>query len=385
MSRGGLRAKGDDPQFADPPVSWIVYVDLDAYYVSCEVRDRPDLVGKEVIVGPPPTAGPTRGVVLSASYEARRHGVKSAMPAQAAARLAPEAIWVPPDFSKYERVAELVRSLLRRFSTEVVPLSIDEAAVGLGPVSSGEAQAVAEEIQRALRRELDLPASLGVATSRVVAKIATDRAKPGGIILVLPEDVAAFLEPLPVRAIPGVGPKTESLLDALDVRTIGELARRRPRDLERALGSFGRDLIALAHGTPVERREVDLGPRARSTDRTFERDATSWEEVAPALAEMADDLGRSLDRHGFRYAAVSVAFRWSDFSRSQHGGVLPGAAEGPAPMREAALRFGRELWERSSPPGPHAVRTVSVRAERLVLRSRRQTTLAEFGPGGVAS
>jgi DNA polymerase IV len=359
----------------------VVYVDLDAYYVSCEVRDRPDLAGKEVIVGPPPANGPSRGVVLSASYEARRHGVKSAMPAAAAARLAPDAVWIPPDFAKYERMAEEVRDRLRRFSSEVVPLSIDEAAVGLGAVTAAEGRRVAEEIQRTLRRELGLPSSLGVATSRVVAKIATDRAKPGGIVVVGADDVAAFLEPLPVRAIPGVGPKTEAVLDALEVRTIGELARRRPRELERALGSFARELIALARGAPVERREVDGGPRARSTDHTFPRDVTAWEEVAAALGEMADELGRSLARHGYRYAAVSVAFRWEDFSRSQHGGVLPGAAEGPAPLREAALRFGRELWERPTGAGPRAVRTVSVRAERLLPRSRRQTSLADFEPG----
>lgn len=361
--------------------SWIVYVDLDAYYVSCEVRDRPELVGKEVIVGPPPAAGPSRGVVLSASYEARRHGVKSAMPAQAAARLAPDAVWVAPDFEKYERVAEQVRELLRRFSPDVLPLSIDEAAVGLGSVSADEARAVAEDVQRALRRELNLPASLGVATTRVVAKIATDRAKPGGILVVKPSEVASFLEPLPVRAIPGVGPKTEALLDALDVRTIGEIARRRPRDLERVLGSFARDLLALARGTPVERHEVDSGPRARSTDRTFARDATLWEEIAAALAEMAEELGGSLARHGYRYGAVSVAYRWGDFTRSQHGGVLPGAAEGPGPIREAALRLGRELWERPLLTGPRAVRTVSVRAERLLPRSRHQTSLSDFGAG----
>jgi nucleotidyltransferase/DNA polymerase involved in DNA repair len=362
-------------------VNWVVYVDLDAYYVSCELRERPELVGKEVIVGPPPAGGPTRGVVLSASYEARRHGVKSAMPAQVAARLAPDAVWIPPDFGKYERLAEEVRGLLRRFSSEVVPWSIDEAAVMLGAVSAEEARATAEEIQRSLRRELGLPASLGVATSRVVAKIATDRAKPAGLVVVRPEEVATFLEPLPVRAIPGVGPKTESLLDEMEVRTIGDLARRRPRDLERTLGSFARELILLARGTPVERREVDSGPRARSTDRTFGRDATTWEEIAPALAEMADELGASLARHGYRYGAVSVAFRWSDFSRSQHGGVLPGAAEGPAPLREAALRFARELWDRPAPNGPHAVRTLSVRAERIAPRSRHQTTLVEFDGG----
>jgi nucleotidyltransferase/DNA polymerase involved in DNA repair len=355
-----------------------VYVDLDAYYVSCEVRDRPELAGREVIVGPPPESGPTRGVVLSASYEARRRGVKSAMPVQAAVRLAPDAIWVAPDFAKYARTAAAVRVTLGRFSPEVIPLSIDEAAVVLGAVPASEARRVAEEIQRTLRTELDLPASIGIATSRIVAKIATDRAKPGGILLVAPSDVAAFLAPLPVRVVPGVGPKTEAVLAELSVRTIGELAQHRPRDLERALGSFARDLISLAHGAPVEARDVDTGPRVRSTDRTFDRDAASWAEIEPALLALAEELGESLSREGYRYGAVGVAFRWGDFSRSQRSRVLRGAAEGPGPVRDAALRLGRELWERAPTGGAHTVRTVSVRTERLLHRSQRQSSLDDF-------
>jgi nucleotidyltransferase/DNA polymerase involved in DNA repair len=373
------------PENPTPPAPerWVVYVDLDAYYVSCEIRERPELVGREVIVGPPPSEGPTRGVVLSASYEARRHGVKSAMPAQVAARLAPEAVWIPPDFEKYGRLADEVRAVLRRFSPDVLPFSIDEAAVLLGTVPVEQAKSVAEEIQRTLRQELSLPSSLGVATTRVVAKIATDRAKPGGILVVRPSEVATFLEPLPVRVIPGVGPKTESLLDALEVRTVGDLLRRRPRDLERVLGSFARDLIALARGTPVEHAEAESGPRARSSDRTFARDAETWEEIAPRLTEMAEELGQSLTRGGWRYGGVGVAFRWADFSRTQHCGVLPGAAEGPGPLREAALRLGRELWERPSTDRPHTVRTVTVRAERLLSRTRKQASLDEFDPATV--
>jgi DNA polymerase-4 len=359
-------------------VRWIVYVDLDAYYVSCELRERPDLVGQEVIVGPPPANGPSRGVVLSASYEARARGVKSAMPAAMAARLAPHAVWIAPDFSKYERMAHEMREVLRRFSPEVYPYSIDEAAVGLGSVGPAEARRVAEEVQRALRAELNLPASLGVATTRIVAKIATDRAKPGGILVVPPAEVASFLAPLPVGVIPGVGPKTEEILHSLEVRTIGDLPRQRLSDLQRSLGGFARDLVALAEGRPVERHESDAGPRARSTDQTFARDVTSWDELAPALTEMAEGLGASLDRHGYRYGAVSVAFRWTDFTRSQHGGVLPGAADGAVPLREAAVRLGRELWERSREEGGQGIRTVSVRAERLVNRSRRQLTLHDF-------
>jgi len=156
-----------------PRPRWIAYVDLDAFYVSCELRDRPELRGHAVIVGPPPAHGPSRGVVLSASYEARAFGVRSALPAAIAARMCPEATWIAPDFAKYERVSGEVRELLRRQSDTVIPFSIDEAAVVLEVDDPERARAAAEEIQRELRRALDLPASIGVATTRLVAKIAT--------------------------------------------------------------------------------------------------------------------------------------------------------------------------------------------------------------------
>jgi DNA polymerase-4 len=354
---------------------WVLYVDLDAYYVSCEVRDRPELAGRAVIVGPPPSAGPTRGVVLSASYEARKFGVHSAMPAAAAARLAPDAVWVAPDFPKYVQTAREVRGLLRRFSPAVLPFSIDEAAIVLEGVTPAEVRARAVDVQRGLREELGLPASLGASTTRVVAKIATDRAKPGGIVVVPTEEVGAFLGPLPVRVIPGVGPKTEAALTALGVRTIGDLAMWRSRELWSAVGGFSRELVALARGHPSESVDVDLGPRGRSTDHTFAEDVGDWDHLASAIVGLAESLGSSLEEEGLRYATVGVAFRWSDFSRSQHGRTLSGATEGDAALREAAVRLGRELWEKATRSRPRAVRTVSVRVGRLTARSQRQSVL----------
>ncbi|HEV8050693.1 MAG TPA: DNA polymerase IV, partial [Thermoplasmata archaeon] len=185
---------------------WVLYVDIDAYYVSCELRTRPELVGRAVIVGPDPHLGATRGVVLSASYEARAFGVRSAMPVGEAARRCPDAVWLPADFPKYGAMAEEVRTLLRGRFGDVVPLSIDEAAVSVDAADDEAAGAAALSAQTALREQLGLPASIGVATSRTVAKIASDRAKPGGVVVVRPGSVATFLAPLPIRAIPGVGP-----------------------------------------------------------------------------------------------------------------------------------------------------------------------------------
>jgi len=360
---------------------WWVYVDLDAYYVSVEVRERPELRGRPVIVGPPPSAGPTRGVVLSASYEARKFGVHSAQPAAQAARLCPDAVWIPPDHEKYGRVASQVRERLRLFSPDLVPLSIDEAALGIELATPDEARSAAEKVQAALREELDLPSSIGVARTRTVAKIATDRAKPGGIVVVPPETEAAFLAPLPVRAIPGVGPKTEELLRGAGVTTIGELAARRPSDLARRVGSFAREWVALARGEGTDPADEASGPRSRSTDQTFAQDVDRWEEVEPAVRELARDLARSLEKEGLRYTTVGVAFRWNDFARSQRSRSLGAAHEGPDSLEATALRLARELWETERAGRRRSVRTLSVKTERLSERTQRQVVLDEFDRG----
>lgn len=369
------------PPVPTGPPRWVLYVDLDAYYVSCELVDRPELKGRPVIVGRAPTDGPHRGVVLSASYEARTFGVRSALPAVTAARLCPEAVWIAPDFPKYERTAEAVRAILRRFSDDVLPYSIDEAVVGLSVRSAEEARLRAGAVQRAIADELDLPASIGVATSRTVAKIAVDRAKPAGILVVRPEEIAAFLAPLSVRVVPGVGARTEELLQGLGVRTIGDLLHRPARELERRLGSFARELIDLARGTPHESAEVASGPRSRSTDRTFDEDAATWELVGTALRSLAHDLAGSLAREGLRYGTIAVALRWSDLTRSQRSRALAAAHEGAAPIVETALRLGHELWEAERLRGGRPVRTISVRAEQLTERTQRQRTLDEFALG----
>ena len=363
----------------EPPIPyWVLYVDLDAYYVSCELRDRPDLRGRPVIVGPPPSQGPTRGVVLSANYEARPSGVRSAMPVGVAARLCPDAVWIPPDFAKYERNAKEVRAVLRRHSPTVIPFSIDEAAVIVHGGTAEEARHIAEKIQRELLGELELPASVGVARSRAIAKIATDRAKPGGIRVVPAEEAASFLAPLPVRAIPGVGPKTEELLHGQGILTIGDLAQRKPSELARAIGSFAGELVALARGEPHEEPEVSEEPRSRSTDHTFAQDVDHWEEIEATVRTLAGELASALDQENLRYGTVGVAFRWADFARTSRSRSLGAAREGPQPLAETAVRLARELWdaERSSRRRP--VRTVSVRTERFAPRTQRQVFLDDY-------
>ncbi len=374
---GEGRTLDEAPTHRGPP-PWLLYVDLDAFYVACELRERPELKGRPVIVGPPPGEGGTRGVVLSASYEARAFGVHSAQPTRTAARLCPDAVWIPPDFAKYERVATQVVALLHRHAPLVVPYSIDEAVVVPSEGSLDTARALALAIQADLASELSLSASIGVATSRTVAKMASDRGKPGRVVVVPADGVAAFVAPLPVRAIPGVGPRTEEILASHGIRTVGDLAHRRPHELLRDLGGFAHELVALARGTPAESFDDGAGPRSRSADHTLDRDADRWETLAPVVRSLAEGLGSSLEREGLRYAAVGVAFRWSDFERSQKSRTLPAASEGVAPLREAAVYLARQLWRSEEAGRRRPVRTVSVRAERLSERTQHQASLEEY-------
>lgn len=359
----------------------MLYVDLDAYYVACEVRDRPELEGRPVLIGPDPSKGPTRGVVLSASYPARAQGARSAMPAQRAAALVPDAIWIPPDFGKYERISHDVVELLRRFSDRVVPLSIDEAAVEIEAESADAAGEVARRVQAAVRSELRLSASVGVATHRTVAKIASDLRKPGGLVVVPPEAIAAVLAPLPVRAVPGIGPKTEARLAKLGIVQVGELPTASRTALRREFGRFADELVELALGRPPPLPAGESGPQLRSTDHTFAHDVTELEPLRAELAGMARGLFEALRRERLRGESVGVALRWEDFQRSQRSRTLAHTLEGPEEIEAQAERLLRGLWEAERRGRGRAVRTLSLRIERLRPVSGRLPPLDGWEPG----
>lgn len=364
-----------------PARSWTIYVDMDAYYVSCELRERPELRGKPVIVGPDPGKGPTRGVVLSASYEARALGVRGAMPAGRAAKLCPDAIWLPADFRKYGHMAKEIRAKLEAPARRVIPLSIDEAAVEVTAGSVEEVDRLAHEIQDTLWNELQLPASIGVSIDRTIAKIATDRAKPRGVVVVPPDGAAAFLAPLPVEAIPGVGPRTAERLHGVGVTTIESLTTVPSLALRRAVGAWAPSLVALARGTPRPRstEEDDRGPRTRSTARTFAHDIGELAEAQKSLAYLCEELSGELDRERLRFQTVAVSARWADFERTQRNRTFPAAHEDAATLAGSARRLMEEIWTLESRGKRRGIRTLSIGVERLSPRRQRQQLLEGFG------
>ena len=358
---------------------WCLYVDMDAFYVSCELRDRPELRGLPVAVGPNPREGHSRGVVLSASYEARKFGLRSALPVSRAHALCPDAVWIPADFAKYEAAAKDVRRVLTRFSPDVVPFSIDEAAVLVDVPDGGAARSVAVDIQKALSSELQLPSSIGVSIYRTVAKIATDRAKPGGICVVEPEATAEFLAPMRVGAVPGVGPKTQAILEGLGVQTIGDLLTTDPHMLLRRFGTFGEELRALAAGTPRESGEIEAGPpKSRSSDRTLGEDTRDADVLEGVVRELARDAALSVQSEGYRYETVTLRLRWEDFLQIQRGRTLGAAREGSEPSIREAVRLLHELLQEERHGRNRRVRLASVRLGGLQPRTGRQRRLDRY-------
>jgi DNA polymerase-4 len=264
----------------------IVHIDMDAFYASVEQRDDPQLRGKPVVVA---WRG-NRSVVCAASYEARKFGVRSAMPAVRAERLCPNAVFLPPDFPRYRAVSRQVREILQRHTDLIEPLSLDEAYLDVSENKTGllTATLVARTIREQIRTELRLTASAGVAPNKFLAKIASDWKKPDGLFVIQPGDVDAFLPPLPVGRLPGVGKVTEEKLKAVELHTIADLRRLDLPTLESRFGRYGVRLYELARGVDKSKVVPDRPTQSISAEDTFERDVplTETEPMIRKLAEL---------------------------------------------------------------------------------------------------
>jgi len=267
------------------PLRKIVHIDMDAFYASVEQRDDPQLRGKPVIVA---WRG-NRSVVCAASYEARKFGVRSAMPAVRAERLCPTAVFLPPDFPRYRAVSRQVHEIFRRHTDLIEPLSLDEAYLDVSENKTGLSTAtlVARTIREQIRKELHLTASAGVAPNKFLAKIASDWKKPDGLFVIQPEEVDGFLLPLPVGRLPGVGKVTEEKLKSLDVCTIADLRRIDLPILESRFGRYGVRLYELARGIDETQVVPDRPTQSISAEDTFERDVP-LAETEPMIRKLAE-------------------------------------------------------------------------------------------------
>ncbi|WP_033534855.1 DNA polymerase IV [Bordetella trematum] len=335
------------------PIRKIVHVDMDAFYASVEQRDRPDLRGLPVVVA---WTG-ARSVVCAASYEARRYGVHSAMAVARAQRLCPDAVYVPPDFNRYREVSRQVRAIMARHTDLIEPLSLDEAYldVTVNKLGMASATAVAEAIRAQIRQETGLTASAGVAPNKFLAKIASDWNKPDGLFVIPPARVLAFLEPLPVRKVPGVGKVMQGRLQALGVETVGDLAGREQGELEHLFGRYGRRLYELARG--IDHREVqpDQPLQQISAENTFERDRR-LDELDEALAQLATRVWEQARKKGRLGRTVVLKLKTDRFRLLTRSLTLPQPPASP----EALAQVARQLCGRVDLPAQTRYRLAGV-------------------------
>jgi DNA polymerase-4 len=337
----------------------IIHLDLDAFFAAVEALENPDLAGKPVLVGGRPE---DRGVISSASYEARAYGARSAMPAGRALNLCPGAILVQPRHGIYRRYSRQVMEILGAASPLVEKMSIDEAFIDLSDLVERWDQAVdrARALQQQVHLEVGLSASLGVATNKLVAKVASDRDKPGGLTVVRPGEEAAFLAPLPVRVLWGVGPVTAQKLAEMGVETVGQLARLDEPVLVGRFGQAGADMARMAHG--IDHRPVVTEHEAKSISQecTFRRDLAEPEALTRHLWQQCQEVARRLEGAELAAGTVAIKLRYADFETITRQMTLDVPTADEKVLYRAALALLRRAWQPARP-----LRLLGVAARRL--------------------
>lgn len=351
------------------PSEPILHVDLDAFYASVEQLKDPSLAGKPVVVG----GTGSRGVVSAASYEARRFGIHSAMPVVRARRLCPDAIFVAPDFEAYRAYSNRFREILLSFTPLVEPISLDEAFLDVGGATMlfGEPAAIAADIRSTVRRELGLVCSVGVAQNKFIAKVASDEAKPDGLLVVEEGHVSEFLEPLAVGKLWGAGDKTVEALSKLAVRTVGDILSTPQPILARLLGdSQAAHLVALAHGSDDRRVIPYEAPKSVSHEETFGRDIDDEAELLREILALSHKVGTRLRKGGYRAKTVTLKVRLASFTTMTRSKTLADPTDVASDINSTA----RTLFA-SVPGARRRVRLLGVAASGLIPAGEEQLAL----------
>ena len=358
MGRGDGTGRVVSAEDADDAGTGILHVDMDAFYASVAILDDPSLAGKPIIVGAPEG----RGVVSSASYEARRYGVRSAMPVGQALRLCPTAVIVTPVFDRYLEESAKVMQIFRDVTPLVEPLSIDEAFLDVRGARRlwGTPGRIARNLKTRILDQTGLPCSVGVASTKHVAKMASTLSKPDGLLIVAAADTAAFLSERPVRALWGVGPKAGEALAARGIHSVADILQTPRGVLDRALGpAMGERVWHLARG--LDARQVDTHRVEKSVghEETFDRDLDDTGVLRSELRRLADRVGARLRAHGWEAATISIKVRFADFSTITRAQTLAEPTAVSQRIGDAALQLFAST-DRHLP-----IRLVGVRAEKL--------------------
>jgi len=354
----------------------IAHVDMDAFYAAVEMRYHPELRDKPVVVGADPKAGQGRGVVTAANYAARRYGIRSAMPISRAWRLAeaarhrgdPETIFVRGSRTLYQEVSGRIMALLADGAHPFEEASIDEAYLDLSSLGGFAAAAEhARLLQDQIGRREGLTCSVGIGPNKLVAKIASDFKKPAGFTVVEPAEVQDFLDPLPIRVIPGIGPKMEAVLHEQGIRTVRELRGIEPRQLVDWFGRWGEAVSAKARGISESEVSNEWEPKSVGEQETFEIDTLEAGFILERVRALAQDVFGRLGRHGFRaFRTVTVTVRFADFLTQSRSHTPRAPLASADALYTGAVRLLLPFLDHRENPKHKKLRLIGVRAEKLV-------------------
>jgi nucleotidyltransferase/DNA polymerase involved in DNA repair len=353
----------------------IGHLDMDAFFAAIEERDHPRLKGLPLVVGADPAGGQGRGVVSTANYKARAYGIHSAMPISRAWKLSeaarrrgqPAALFVRVNYRRYSEVSERIMALLRRFAPVVEEAGIDEAYFDLSHVGSfAAAREICRQIKAEIKARENLTASIGLGPNKLIAKIASDFQKPDGLTVVTPDQAEDFLAPLPVRKIPGIGPKTEKLLARLGVRTVQDLKRFSVAQLQEMFGKWGPELYERLRGRHESPLVTVWEPKSVGEQETFAKDTLDLPFIFQRLWVMCREVWQRLVTEGFKtFRTVVVTVRFADFDTKSRSHTLPEPSVSLRTLRFEAMKLLMPFLDQRENPKRKLIRLIGVRVEKL--------------------
>jgi DNA polymerase IV (archaeal DinB-like DNA polymerase) len=358
----------------DPERRIVLHVDMDSFFASVEVREKPELRGLPVVVGSDPKKGSGRGVVSTCSYEARKYGIHSAMPISQAYRLCPDAVFLPVNMKLYAGVSEGVMEILKGFADRFQQVGVDEAYLVPGPEVRNfeEAALCALRIKDEVQRQEKITCSVGVGPNKLIAKIASGFQKPDGLTVVRPEDARDFLFPLQVSKIPGIGEKTTDTLKEMGIIKIEELANCDIQMLSERFGKMGLRMKQVANGLDFEEVREREGVKSISRHGTFEEDTGDPVKITGSLEMLAESVHDSLMKHSFLFKTVTLIVRYEDFSTYTRSKTIPIWTSDIFVIKRTAMQLLSEFI------GRQKLRLVGVGVTKLRVRDERQTLITDF-------
>lgn len=352
----------------------IALIDMDYFFAACEELRKPGIKDKPVVVGADPKRGEGRGVVSTANYVARKYGIRSAMPISIAYRLKKDAVFLPVDYDYYEEMSKKVMSIIKQYADRFEQVSVDEAFIDISKKAKGydDALELVKKLKQEIHDVLKLPCSIGVSTNKLVAKMASEEAKPNGIKLVKEEEAKEFLAKLPVGELYGVGRKMRERLEGLKYKTVGDLAKANPVELVQRFRTYGAELYNYANGRDESEVQENYEVKSVGRERTFDTDTGDREEIVKMINAMSKEVGEEIKKEGFAFKVITLKLRYSSFEEHLKSRSLAHRSTDAKEIASVATELFDKYAEKSE-----EIRKIGVRVSNLA-KYKGQKRIVEY-------